>query len=199
MKKNYILTGTTTVVNADVQAGMVAKREARATLKELLINIGEEIQFDSERIERSIATTRRSMYGEIPALIIAISAKYAWPISAGQSVTELPELQDRIIEILEPYGIDSDLLLDIKEAKGFNSFLDMETFKPVQGIVPEYDEFEFLLTEFAVKLGIKFLDLKLSPAVYDKRELIALKDIENEQKEAELALALHEEMMGEGE
>jgi hypothetical protein len=183
-------------LRSEVAINDALRRESAKTMETLVRVLSEELGLDSERIERSIKAARKSKYGRVSELITKVASIYAWPLADNSQASEIPELQDRVIETLASLGVnvDPDLLLDIKEAKGFNSFMDQATFEVVDGIEPEYDELEYYLMTFADCAQLPIIDYKMTPAIWEANEAKALKNIEQEQQLAEEALARHQEM-----
>jgi hypothetical protein len=196
-----------TTIKSSSTANIYAdKKRTRTTLKRLCATVSEELGLDNEKTARAMAAINKSPYGQIPALVLWLSGKYAWPVSETSQASEIPELQERMLDIIneavqelnpnaEP--IDGDALLDMKQAKGYNSFLDLETFTTVAGIEPDYDELEYLMYTFINNIGLQYCDFKMTASRYNTLETQALKDIKAEQEAAEAALARHNDMVGE--
>lgn len=170
------------------------KRESVRTLEKVIFAIGEELGFDEEKLANKIKRARRSHYGRVSEMIMIIASMYAWPMVDNSQVSEINELQERVLDTLEANGIniDADLLLDIKEAKGYNTFLSQETFEPVEGVEPEYVELDYYLRTFADIAGLPYIDYKMNEAVYNKLERIALRNIEIEKAKNDEARARYE-------
>ena len=181
------------------------KKQTRAALKQLCNVVSEELGLDSERTARALASVTKSPYGQITALVLWLAGKYAWPLADNSQASEIPELQERMVDTLNEYivginpnaePVDGDMLMDIKQAKGYNSFLDLETFTSVPGIEPEYDELEYLVYTFINNLGLNYCDFKMDAPRYARLEKLALDNIQQEQQAAEAALARHNTMVG---
>jgi hypothetical protein len=188
-------------LKSDVAINDALKRESVKSLTATLENLYEDLGLDMDRLTNKIKMARRSPYGRISEMITMVASTYAWPIDNLSQAKEIPELQDQMMEILSERGIniDADLLLDIKEAKGFNSFLDQTTFQIVDGIEPEYEELEYYLLTFADAASLPFIDYKMTEASYDRLEAKALDRVRAEQTSAEEALARHQDMNNSGE
>jgi hypothetical protein len=183
-------------LRSEIAINDALRRESAKTMETLVRALSDELGLDSERIERSIKAARKSKYGRVSELISKVASIYAWPLADNSQASEIPELQERVIETLSSLGVnvDPDLLLDIKESKGFNSFMDQATFEVVDGIEPEYDELEYYLMTFADCAQLPIIDYKMTPVIWEANEAKALKAIEQEQQLAEEALARHQEM-----
>jgi hypothetical protein len=183
-------------LRSEIAINDALRRESAKTMETLVRALSDELGLDSERIERSIKAARKSKYGRVSELISKVASIYAWPLADNSQASEIPELQERVIETLASLGVnvDPDLLLDIKESKGFNSFMDQATFEVVDGIEPEYDELEYYLMTFADCAQLPIIDYKMTPAIWEANEAKALKNIKQEQQLAEEALTRHQEM-----
>ena len=186
-------------LKSDIAINDALKRESIARLSSVLTRVYDELALDSEKLDRSIKSARKSNYGRVAEMITKVASTYAWPCAETSQASEIPELQDRMLATLAENGInvDGELLLDIKEAKGFNSFLDQATFEVVNGVEPEYEELEYYLLTFAEKAGLPIIDYKMSESVWNKAEERALAKIATEKELAEQALARHNKMVGE--
>lgn len=188
---------TDTRLKSDIAINDALKRESIKTLETIILTIADDLGLDEEKIKDRIARARRSAYGRISEMITMIASIYAWPLAETSQSNEIPELQERILDTLASLGIEcsGDLLLDIKEAKGYNSFLSKETFEIIEGLEPQYEELEYFLLTFAEIAQLPIIDYKMSESVYEKLEIKALTRIKEEKKLAEEALARHNEMM----
>lgn len=183
-------------LRSDIAINDALRRESAKTMETIIRALAEELDLDSERIERSIKAARKSKYGRVSELISKVASIYAWPLSDSSQASEIPELQERVVDTLSSLAVvvAPDLLLDIKESKGFNSFMDQATFEVVDGIEPEYNELEYYLMTFADCAQLPIIDYKMTPSVWEANEAKALKAIEQEKQLAEEALARHQEM-----
>jgi len=184
-------------LQSDIAINDSLKRESLKILTATINTIAEELSLDSERVERSVKNARRSEYGRIPELITLLAKIYAWPIESTDQAKEIDDLQERMLDTLANNGINvtHDLMMDIKEAKGYHSFLDLATFEVVDGIEPEYDELYYYLLTFAEEAKLPLVDYKLTRAKWTISENKALAKIQTEQTAAQEALTKHEEMM----
>lgn len=183
---------------SDIAINDALKRESVKTLTTILTNVYEELGLDQEKLTNKIKLARKSNYGRISEMITMIASTYAWPCADASQASEISELQERMLDTLSSLGIqiDGDLLLDIKEAKGFNSFLDQSTFEVVECVEPEYEELEYYLLTFATEASLPIIDYKMNETVFAKAETKALERIQIEQDAAKEALARHNEMTG---
>lgn len=187
----------TTRLRSDYAVNDALTRESVAMLTTVINALGEELNLDLDKLDNSIKSARKSPYGRITELVTKVASIYAWPISNIDQANEIPSLQDTVLDVLASHGmaVDGDLLLDIKEAKGYNSFLDRATYQIVDGVEPEYEALEYYILTFADLANLPIVDFKMSEAVYDKLEQKALDRITTEQEAAKEALARHDAMM----
>jgi len=192
---------TDTRLRSNVAINDALKRESLATMRTLINTVVDDLGLDEENYTKRIDTARRSAYGRICEHVNILSSIYAWPIGNSGQTSEIPELQERMLDTLAELGVNvsGDLLLDIKDAKGFNSFLDESTFEVIDGIEPLFEELEYYYLTFAECAGLPIIDYKMSESAYGKLEVKALKRIEVEKQLAEEALARHNQMLGDEE
>lgn len=183
-------------LKSDIAINDALKRESAKKLTTIIKTLAEELLLDTEKYDRKIALARRSPYGRISEMITMVASMYAWPVAQGGQASEIPELQERMLDTLADLGVrvDGDLLLDIKEAKGFNSFLDETIFEAVDGVEPQYEELEYYLLTFAEEASLPFVDYKMTETTYNKLEKKALERIKTEKRLAEEALARQKQM-----
>ena len=167
------------------------RRESVKAMTNTLEEVYEVCGLDLDMLHRKITASRRSEYGRVPGLINVLAATYAWPVGDSTHTSEIPQRQEDILDILK---LDGELLLDLKEAKGYHSFLD-EAFEVVEGVEPDYEEYNYFVLTVADNLQIPFVDNKMSETVWNKNETKALKKITDEKMLAEEALKRHEELL----
>lgn len=179
-----------TRLKSDIAINDVLKRESIKTLTTIIHAVADELNLDKEKLDRKINLARRSNYGRICELISIVASIYAWPIAENTQASEIPELQERMLDTLTTLGIriDADLLLDMKDAKGYNSFLDTATYTVVPGVEPIYDELEYYYLTFAEEASLPIIDYKMTEQAYDKAESKALDRIQIEQEASAEAL-----------
>ena len=179
-----------TRLKSDIAINDALKRESIRTLTTIIHSVADELNLDKEKLDRKINLARRSNYGRICEMISIIASIYAWPISENTQASEIPELQERMLDTLTSLNIhiDADLLLDMKDAKGYNSFLDTATYTVVPGVEPIYDELEYYYLTFAESASLPIIDYKMTEALYDKAEAKALDRIQIEQEASAEAL-----------
>jgi len=187
---------TDTRLKSDVAINDALKRESVKTMSTIILGLAEELNLDSEKLERRIEQARRSKYGRICELMSIVASIYAWPISQNTQASEIPEIRERMLDYLTTLNIsvDGDLLLDMKEAKGHNSFLDESTFEVVAGVEPIYDELEYYYLTFASACNISIIDYKMNETVWDKMETSAIQAVQASLEAAQTALAKKREM-----
>jgi len=174
------------------------RKESVETMTAIINKLGEELNLDAEKLKRSIKTSRRSAYGRVPELITKVASIYAWPLADASQISEIDSLQEQVIDVLHSLDIDVDeeLLMDIKEAKGYTTWLDQTTFEVVEGMEPDYDNLEYHLTAFATAAGLPVIDYKMTEAVWQRAEAKSVERINTEKRLAEEALQRHNEMLG---
>ena len=182
---------TTTRLRSDIAINDALRRESLKTLTAILEEIYEICGLDLDMLHRKITASRRSEYGRVPALINIIAGTYAWPVGSASHANEIPARQEDILSLLK---IDGDILLDLKDAKGYHSFLD-EEFSTVHAVEPDYDEYNYFVLTVADHLQLPFVDNKLTEELWSRNETKALESIEKEQVLAEAALKRHEELL----
>jgi len=136
-------------------------------LKAVVYHMASLAEMDTDKISRRIKAAISSEYGKVPGLINLIVAIAHWP-SDSSSPNDLTEAQDLITAYL---GVDLDLLTDIKQAKGFHSFLtDDHERKECQE--PEYETYTMLLGILAkaMKKQPLLIDIKLNESDWNKAE-----------------------------
>ena len=180
-----------TRLRSDIAINDALRRESIKALTTKLEDIYEECGLDIDMLHRKIAASRRSEYGRVPALINIIAATYAWPIADSSEAANIPQYQEQILDILH---LDGDILLDLKDAKGYHSFLN-DDFEVVQGIEPDYEEYSYYVLTVADALAIPYVDSKITETLWQKNEDKALGVISKEQEEAQAALRRHEEVL----
>lgn len=188
---------TKTRLKSEVAINDALRRESAKKLETIIIGLTEELGLDNDKMLNRLKRARKSAYGRVSEMITIIASIYAWPLADDSQISEMVELQERVIDTLANYqvNVDPDLLLDIKEAKGYTSFLDMNTFEVKEGSEPDYAELEYYLLTFADNANIPYLDYKMTETVYSKLESRAIAKIEQEQELAEEALQRHKEML----
>ena len=171
------------------------RRESTKRMVSILNAVADTIDYDSEMLERKLMATRRSEYGRVPAMINILANLYAWPVSTHGNPAEVEGLRDDIIEVLTEQGvvIDPDLLLDIKDAKGYHTFIDDEG-NIVEAVEPDFEEYEFFILTFAEKAGLPLVDLKLSPTKWRREEAKAKANAEAEKQDMLEARKRREEL-----
>lgn len=191
-------TNSDTRIVSDIAINDALKRESVKTLTTILENVYDELNLDREKLANKIKLARKSKYGRISEMITMVASTYAWPCADSSQASEIPELQERMLDTLAGLGVkvDGDLLLDIKEAKGFNSFMDMASFEIVEAVEPEYAELEYYLLTFAEEASLPIIDYKMTEEEFAKAEAKAQDRIKIEQEAAQEALARHEAMTG---
>jgi len=191
VRANNLSNINTTRLRSDIAINDALRRESVKTMTNTLEEVYEVCGLDLDMLHRKIAASRRSEYGRVPALINILAATYAWPVGDSTHTSEIPQRQEDILDILK---LDGELLLDLKEAKGYHSFLD-EAFEVVEGVEPDYEEYNYFVLTVADNLQIPFVDNKMNEALWNKNETKALKKIEEEKVLADEALKRHEELL----
>lgn len=195
-RANLIQSNSDKRLISDIAINDALKRESLAKLSTLIKSVAEGLSLDIEKIERRIAQARRSDYGRICEHINILASIYAWPVSERSQASEVPAQQEAMLDILASNGvvIEGDLLLDIKEAKGYTSFINPETMEEVSALEPVYDELEYYYYTFAESAGIPIIDYKMNEQLFAKLEKQALTRIEVEKEANAEALARLKEL-----
>lgn len=197
-RANLIKTNSDRRLVSDIAINDTLKRESLAKLSEIIKAVVEDLNLDMEKIERRISQARRSNYGRICEHINILASIYAWPIAERSQASELANLQEAMLDTLAKHNIiiEGDLLLDIKEAKGYTSFINPETLETVPALEPLYEELEYYYLTFAENAGIPIIDYKMNEALFDKLEKQALTRIEVETQANAEALERMKELEG---
>lgn len=183
-------------LKSDVAINYALKKESIARMTSIILGLAEELNLDVEKLEKRIEQASRSRFGRICEMISIVSSIYAWPISESTQASEIPEIRERMLDKLREMDIemDPDLLVELKTAKGYNSFLNEETFEAVAGVEPMYDELKFYYMTFAELAQLPIIDYAMSESVWDRMEETAIKSVKAQLESAELALAKKKEM-----
>lgn len=160
------------------------RSEATTQLKLLIHEIASKADLDEEKIAKRIQSAVKSPYGRIPGLLNLLTSIVLWPVE-GKDFSGVAETQ---LEILDTLKIELELFLDIKESKGYHTFLN-DDHEIVRGMSPDVEEYNMLCLILCQKLGIAVCDSKLNLAKWQEDETIAVEKAKLEQEEAELELA----------
>ena len=148
------------------------RAESVNKLSSLILQIVELLGFDEEVYESKIKHSRKSQYGRVPELISIIASMYAWPVESVDKAKEIDDLQGDILEELESAGIivDDELLFDIKESKGYHTFMSTDTAEVIYGVEPDYEAFNYSCGKFAELMGLDFIDYKIDADKWHRAE-----------------------------
>jgi len=182
----------TTRLTSEVAIDDTLRRESARRLVGLIKEVGELLSLDEERLERRIKATRKSEYGRVPGLINLLASIYAWPIAVGGQASDIDSLQEEIMDFFAEKNllIDKDLLIDIKESKGYHSFLNDEA-EMVDAEEPDFEEYAYFILTFADGASLSLVDNKLSKAKWQRAETKAREKALTEQTLAMEALERH--------
>ncbi len=186
-----------TRLKSDTAIDYELKKVSQSIIISALQGTYEMLGLDDEKLDFSIKMARRSEYGRISELITSLAKVYNWPIEDVSEIKEIDQLQEDILQYLQAdhnITVTHDLLIDIKEAKGFHTFLARDTYELQEAQEPEYDELGFYLRTFAEYAGMPIIDYKLTYSTWSRNERKALAKVQTEQDAAELALAKHNEL-----
>mgnify|MGYP006883098749 CR=1 FL=1 len=183
---------TTTRLRSDIAINDALRRESIKSLTAKLEDIYDVLNLDHDMLHRKIANSRRSEYGRVPALINILATTYSWPIADNSRAADITSLQEDMLDELP--GLDGDVLLDLKESKGYHSFLD-EAFETVDGIEPDYEEYEYFVLTVADALQLPYVDNKITEQLWNKNENKALAKIDIDKDLAAGALARHKDLL----
>lgn len=197
-RQNLIQSNSDKRLISDIAINDALKRESLAKLSTLTKAVAEGLALDMEKIERRVAQARRSNYGRICEHINILASIYAWPVAERSQASEVVAQQEAMLDILASNGvvIEGDLLLDIKEAKGYTSFINPETMEEVPALEPVYEELEYYYYTFAESAGIPIIDYKMNEQLFAKLEKQALTRIEVEKEANAEALARLKDIEG---
>ncbi len=183
-----------TRLKSDTAINYELKKDSQKIVTSILLGLYEHLGLDDEKLDFSIKMARRSEYGRISELITHVAKIYSWPIEDISEVKEIDSLQEGIIEYLATehnLTISHDLLLDIKEAKGYHSFLTKDTYELQDSQEPEFDELGYYLRTFAEYAGMPIIDYKLTESQWLRNERKAQTKIDAEHQAAQDALSRH--------
>lgn len=197
-RQNLIQSNSDKRLISDIAINDALKRESLAKLSTLIKSVAEGLALDMEKIERRMAQARRSNYGRICEHINILASIYAWPVAERNQASEVVAQQEAMLDILASNGvvIEGDLLLDIKEAKGYTSFINSDTLEEVPALEPVYEELEYYYYTFAESAGIPIIDYKMNEQLFAKLEKQALTRIEVEKEANAEALARLKDIEG---
>lgn len=193
-----VISITTNRLLSNVAIDDTLKRESLSTMKVIVNGVCDLLDLDSERLEGQIKSARKSEYGRVPQLLIILANMYAWPILDKADAKDIDDKQEEILDYLadtHKIKVSGDLLLDIKEAKGYHSFLDKDTYEVIDGVEPEFEEITYYLQTLAEHCGLPFIDIKLDEVKWNKVEAKSLIKIQIEHEAAQTALSNHEELI----
>jgi len=179
------------------------RAEAIRTVRDVVTTVLDVTDLDEERVMNRFNMLRRDEYGRVPGAINILASIYAWPVASVEEASSISEVQENIMDALQAAGYVNkfnkhslaDMLMEVKEVKGFHTFLDNEKFETVEGVEPAYDELSYLYASIAQILGLPLVDFKLTEDKWEKNEAKIIKKVEAELEAAEIALAEHEEVM----
>ena len=165
------------------------RSESTKTLKDMILDVATIADLDEERVQRRITVASKSPYGRIPGLVNLFVSMALWPVE-GRDFSGVSELKE---EILAKYNLDEELLIDIKDSKGFHTFLN-DDHELIKGQEPDLEEYEMLVTLFCTQLEIPVIDFRMTQAKWQLKEDQAIEAAELDMKEAELALSRYKSM-----
>ena len=187
-------------LSSTVAIEMDLKRESLQSLKNLIQLTVDATPLDS--VDRmSLVTKNRSSknakeYGQIPSLIFMLCTIVAWPVKSKDDAKNIDSILEDIAEAWSEKGLtfDVDLLLDIKEAKGYHSFM-ADDGVAMPAVEPAYDELEYHLSSFVVATNMPSLGLIVTEEKWDNNEKKAQQVVLEEAQANELALKMQEELL----
>jgi len=160
-------------------------------VKAKIAKAAEIADLDEDRLVRRInsAAGSKNEYGKVPGLINLLANIVNWPTdeSSADGINETRE------EILAELGIDHTLLEDLREAKGYHSFISDE-HELMKGVEPAYDEYRMLVMLIARKLGIEVVDIKLDEDDWNKAEAKAIIAANKELEDVKVELEKHKQL-----
>lgn len=154
------------------------------TMKEAISIAVTIAEMDKNKLSRRTKAAMKSEYGKVPGLINLLSAIINWPTDS-QTPDNLSAIQD---EICTNLGLEQVMLDDLREAKGFHTFLT-EDQEIMDGSEPDYEEYNMLCELMASKLNLSVVDMKLSESEWNKREAKAIAKAKQDLEDIETELA----------
>ena len=172
-----------TALNYDLRS------EATSQLKTMIAEIATMADLDEEKVARRVTVAVKSPYGRIPGLMNLLTSLVLWPVE-GNDFSGVAELKE---EILKKYSLDEELLIDIKDAKGYHTFLN-DDHDIIKGQSPDLEEYAMLTTMLARKLKIAVVDHKMTYDKWKQAELDAQEQAKLDAEEAQLDLQRFKDM-----
>lgn len=111
-------------------------REALKALRGLIMEITEKLSLDEEKMEKRLDSAFNSEYGQINGTINLLCAIANWPADVGDGASVASN--KKIIE--EEFKLDLMLLADIRESRGFHTFVT-DDMQIMHGVEPKYQDY----------------------------------------------------------
>ncbi|MCF6331042.1 MAG: hypothetical protein L3I99_05785 [Sulfurimonas sp.] len=207
---NATLSGTldTMKTSAKMQFKLIRaiERESIIILTNYIKSMASTVNLDDEKLQNRIKYALRSEFGRVMGLTNLISSIACFPCEDGDH-SELSRNQNALIETLD---IDLCLMEDIKEARGYHSWLrndiKSDEIAIVKPIKPDFDAYTMLVEEFLesillqdqienklnMEINSMVLINKSNPTKWVAREKILLKNLKKELLDIEIASAEYE-------
>ncbi len=127
---------------------------------------------DEDKMAKRIAMaiSPRNEYGKVPGLMNLLATIVNWPTD-DNNVDGLNEVRE---EILSTLGVTATVFEDLREAKGYHTFVSDE-HEIIDGVEPAFDEYTMLVQMLAAELGLAVVDLKLDDSSWATAETVAIK------------------------
>jgi len=191
------LNNTTEVLRSEATISNMLISESINKLAPIITNLYDDFDRDTTNLKQFIRRgTRKDIYGRVPSLINKLVSLYVSPIVDGpwEADKEL-ELQDQIIDTLndQGYPVTHDMLLDIKDFKGYTTFITDDN-ELLSGQEPQYTELQDSYIIVAEALNLPAVDFKLTPEIYTQAEHKALAKAKAEQEAINDALTKAKEL-----
>ena len=168
------------------------RNESIKAVQILILEVAETANMNVDEMKKRLqVATSRTEYGKVPSLFNLLANVANWPIDKDGSPAGIADaklaIEALLVDIIEP-------LEDLRQAKGYHTFVS-DNYEIVEGIEPDFDEYEMLCQLIASSLRIPVVDIKLSDSAWDKTEqkaeAKAIKDMEDIQAELEEHRKLH--------
>jgi len=149
--------------------------ESISKLKVLINKVADIAGMDTSRVAKRMEVATKSEYGKVPGLLNLLSAIVKYPTD-NKSPGDLTATKEEIVALT---GVDEVVFSDLREAKGYPTFLT-DDHERMDGVEPDYEEYEMLCNLMANDLNIPVVDIKLDQAKWDRAEAKAQAKVEKD-------------------
>ena len=152
-----------------------ANRETKDKLIKLINSITDELNLDEDRMAKRIDSALRSEYGPINGLINLVVAIAQWPAEPGDGAM----VASNRLALESKFGLDLLLLDDIKQFRGFHSFVSND-LEVIEGQEPKFEDYTDYCHIFLEDLGAVAYKATIEPNTWRRREVVAREKAELE-------------------